>query len=90
MSLAQHVTANEGIDRVPPEGEEDGTEEILWRTLSYDVFPPGDGAAPIVSPEATLPNTAAYKVSATKRAGKKLAITQITTPHDESAWPQYP
>ncbi|KAI2466357.1 putative MFS transporter [Annulohypoxylon bovei var. microspora] len=70
MSLAQHVTANEGIDRVPPEGEEDGTEEILWRTLSYDVFPPGDGAAPIVFPEVILPNTAAYKVSATKRAAQ--------------------
>lgn len=72
MSLAQHVTANEGIDRVPLESEE-GTEEILWRTLIYDVFAPGDGAAPIISPEVTLPSTAAYKVSATKRAGKKLS-----------------
>ncbi|KAI2620028.1 putative MFS transporter [Hypoxylon sp. NC1633] len=68
MSLAQHVTANEGIDRVPPEGEEDGYEEILWRTLSYDVFPPGDSAGPIVSPEIILPTLAAYKVSSTRRA----------------------
>ncbi|KAI1457486.1 putative MFS transporter [Annulohypoxylon moriforme] len=70
MSLAQHVTANEGIDRVPPEDEEGGTEEILWRTLSYDVFAPGEGTAPIVSPEATPPYTAAYKVSAAKRAAQ--------------------
>ncbi|KAI1209560.1 putative MFS transporter [Annulohypoxylon truncatum] len=70
MSLVQHVTANEGIDRVPQEGEEEGTEEILWRTLSYDVFAPGDGGAPVVSQETTLPNTAAYKVSAAKRAAQ--------------------
>ncbi|KAI1377496.1 putative MFS transporter [Hypoxylon crocopeplum] len=70
MSLAQHVTANEGIDRVPPEGEEDGNEEVLWRTLSYDIFPPGDGAAPIISHETTVPNAAAYKVSAAKRAAQ--------------------
>ncbi|KAI1100677.1 putative MFS transporter [Jackrogersella minutella] len=67
MSLAQHVTANEGIDRVPPEGEDDGKEEILWRTISYDVFPPGEGAIPIIFHETILPNTAAYKVSTTKR-----------------------
>ncbi|KAI1645884.1 putative MFS transporter [Daldinia loculata] len=70
MSLAQHVTANEGIDRVPPEHEEHGEEEVLWRTLSYDAFGHGDHAAPIVSQESTLPNTAAYKVSAAKRAAQ--------------------
>ncbi|KAI2636856.1 putative MFS transporter [Hypomontagnella submonticulosa] len=70
MSLAQHVTANEGIDRVPPEGEEDNNEESLWRTLSYDVFPPGDGAGPITSAESSLPNAAAYKVSTAKRAAQ--------------------
>ncbi|KAI1086469.1 putative MFS transporter [Rostrohypoxylon terebratum] len=70
MSLAQHVTANEGIDRVLPEGEEEGTEEILWRALSYDAFPPGDGAAPIISPEANLQSTAAYKIPAAKRAAQ--------------------
>ncbi|KAI0128239.1 putative MFS transporter [Hypoxylon sp. NC0597] len=70
MSLAQHVTANEGIDRVPPEGEDDGTEEILWRTLSYDAFRPGDRSGPVASHETSLPNTAAYKVSAAKRAAQ--------------------
>ncbi|KAI1412234.1 putative MFS transporter [Hypoxylon sp. FL1857] len=69
MSLAQHVTANEGIDRVPPE-EQDGAEDVLWRTLSYDAFRPGDRAAPVVSNKTTLPNTAAYKVSAAKRAAQ--------------------
>ncbi|OTA58332.1 putative MFS transporter [Hypoxylon sp. EC38] len=70
MSLAQHVTANEGIDRVPPEGEDDGTDEVLWRTLSYDAFRPGDRSGPVDSHETTLPNTAAYKVSAAKRAAQ--------------------
>ncbi|KAI1386134.1 putative MFS transporter [Hypoxylon trugodes] len=70
MSLAQHVTANEGIDRVPPEDEEDGTEEILWRTLSYDPVPPTEITAPIVVHETALPNAAAYKVSAAKRAAQ--------------------
>ncbi|OTA99284.1 hypothetical protein M426DRAFT_68132 [Hypoxylon sp. CI-4A] len=70
MSLAQHVTANEGIDRVPPENEDDGTEEILWRTLSYDPVLPGDNAGPLVIHETPLPNAAAYKVSAVKRAAQ--------------------
>ncbi|KAI1775354.1 putative MFS transporter [Hypoxylon cercidicola] len=68
MSLAQHVTANEGIDRVPPDSEEDGAEEILWRTLSYDAFPPGDGAARAYAYEPPVAPVAAYKVSATRRA----------------------
>ncbi|KAI0112006.1 putative MFS transporter [Daldinia grandis] len=70
MSLAQHVTANEGIDRVPPEYEEHGEEEVLWRTLSYDAFGHGDNTAPIVSQEVILPNTAAYKVSTAKRVAQ--------------------
>ncbi|KAI1765466.1 putative MFS transporter [Hypoxylon sp. FL1150] len=76
MSLAQHVTAYEGIDRVPPDFyDEDGDgagagDEILWRTLSYDVFPPEDGAAaPASIFEAPIvPPVAAYKVSTAKRA----------------------
>ncbi|OTB13188.1 hypothetical protein K445DRAFT_25000 [Daldinia sp. EC12] len=70
MSLAQHVTANEGIDRVPPENEDRGEDEVLWRTLSYDAFRPRDNAAPAFSHETTLPNSAAYKVSAAKRAAQ--------------------
>ncbi|KAI8960833.1 putative MFS transporter [Daldinia sp. FL1419] len=70
MSLAQHVTANEGIDRVPPENEEHGEEEVLWRTLSYDAFGHNDNTAPLIPHETTLPNTAAYKVSAAKRAAQ--------------------
>ncbi|KAI1142088.1 putative MFS transporter [Hypoxylon sp. FL0543] len=67
MSLVQHVTANQGIDRVPPDGEEDSAEDVLWRTLSYDAFRAGDRAAP-ADPHET--NTAAYKVSAVKRAAQ--------------------
>ncbi|KAG4222582.1 hypothetical protein PC116_g28944, partial [Phytophthora cactorum] len=70
MSLAQHVTANEGIDRVPPENEDHGEDEVLWRTLSYDAFRPRDNPAPAVSHETALPNSAAYKVSAAKRAAQ--------------------
>ncbi|KAI0828419.1 putative MFS transporter [Hypoxylon sp. FL0890] len=69
MSLVQHVTANEGIDRVPPEGQ-DTTEDAGWRTLSYDAFRHGDRDMHAVSHEPTLPNTAAYNVPAAKRAAQ--------------------
>ncbi|KAL7627354.1 hypothetical protein AAE478_001546 [Parahypoxylon ruwenzoriense] len=74
MSLVQHVTSNEGIDRVP-DTQEDGNGEALWRTLSYDAFrsPTGDSAAAQASPlrvPSPLPNAAAYKVSTAKRAAQ--------------------
>ncbi|KAI0017776.1 putative amino acid transporter [Xylariomycetidae sp. FL0641] len=63
MSLAQHVTATEGVDR-----EYDDAESIskgLWRPLSYDPFAPVEGPAALeVEP---LPHVAAYKVSTLKR-----------------------
>ncbi|GAP93123.1 putative major facilitator superfamily transporter [Rosellinia necatrix] len=65
MSLAQHVTASEGVDR---EVTGDDDESILlWRPLSYN---PLATTEPIESPEQVvepLPHIAAYKVSAGKR-----------------------
>ncbi|KAI0530249.1 MFS transporter [Xylaria digitata] len=68
MSLAQHVTASEGVDR---ECLGDDDESIhgggLWRPLSYNplaTIDPLESPEPIVEP---LPHIAAYKVSAGKR-----------------------
>ncbi|KAI1822431.1 amino acid transporter [Xylaria intraflava] len=65
MSLAQHVTASEGVDR---EVTGDDDESIrLWRPLSYNPLAPTD---PLESPEqiaGPLPHIAAYKVSTAKR-----------------------
>ncbi|KAI5925541.1 amino acid transporter [Camillea tinctor] len=68
MSLAQHVTAIEGIDR---DDQDDGSlSKGLWRTLSYDPVPTTDGA--LTQAEELLPHAAAYKVSTARR------IAQVT------------
>ncbi|TGJ87105.1 hypothetical protein E0Z10_g1705 [Xylaria hypoxylon] len=68
MSLAQHVTASEGVDREFT-GDDDGSilGGGLWRPLSYNPLAttdPLESPEPIVEP---LPHIAAYKVSAGKR-----------------------
>jgi len=70
MSLAQHVTETEGIDREPVEHE----EESAWRRLSYDAFAPVELDLREQEPE---PHIAAYRVSAARRIGKPPApVTQ--------------
>ncbi|KAI1432126.1 amino acid transporter [Xylaria sp. CBS 124048] len=71
MSLAQHVTASEGIDREVTGDDDDDDDSILnkglWRPLSYNPLAPTD---PLESPEqiaGPLPHIATYKISAARR-----------------------
>ncbi|KAK6084859.1 Protein FMP42-like protein 2 [Seiridium cupressi] len=71
MSLAQHVTATEGVDREDPQLFDDEFGEPRWRRLSFDAFAPIDHSAlPEADPAA--PHIAAYKISPARR------IAQIT------------
>jgi hypothetical protein len=68
MSLAQHVSSNEGVDREllePSIGPE--CVHVVRRVLSYDVFPPSQ-----VEDEAD--HIPAYKVSAARRAGERTVV----------------
>ncbi|KFY48813.1 hypothetical protein V495_01017 [Pseudogymnoascus sp. VKM F-4514 (FW-929)] len=72
MSLAQHVTSVEGIDRqpfepLPVEGPE--TSQVVRRVLSYDAFPPSKA-------EDLTHHAAAYNVSTAKRAAQ-VSITVL-------------
>ncbi|OJJ50621.1 hypothetical protein ASPZODRAFT_148097 [Penicilliopsis zonata CBS 506.65] len=58
MSLVQHVSALEGVDR-EPDPDEDASLHPIRRKISYDVFPP----PVIVSEELDKSGTPAYKVS---------------------------
>jgi len=64
MSLAQHVSSIEGVDRQPPstDPELDDSKQVR-RVLSYDAFPPPQG------PE-QIHHLHAYKISTAKRAGE--------------------
>ena len=65
MSLVQHVSALEGVDREPdPEITDDLVP--IRRKISYDVFQPPSQAPPILE---QIPGTPAYKHSLTKRIG---------------------
>ncbi|KAI0799392.1 amino acid transporter [Xylaria sp. FL0064] len=68
MSLAQHVTASEGIDReVSGNDDESMLGGPLWRPLSYNPLAASDA---IESPEQIvepLPHIPAYKVSTARR-----------------------
>jgi hypothetical protein len=65
MSLIQHVSALEGIDREP---ETDIGEDFtpIRRKISYDVLQPPTQPVPVVEPAPGIP---AYKHSAPKRIG---------------------
>ncbi|KAL4954278.1 major facilitator superfamily domain-containing protein [Aspergillus filifer] len=73
MSLAQHVSAIEGVDRVEPPDEEaadstyDGFGGSIRRRISYDIFP-----QPVEVIEDTS-TTAPYKVSTAKRVAQVFA-----------------
>ncbi|KAF7538798.1 hypothetical protein G7054_g2576 [Neopestalotiopsis clavispora] len=69
MSLAQHVTATEGVDRENPFLDDDDCDirsEPRWRRLSFDAFAPIDpvACADVVDP---VPHIAAYKISPARR-----------------------
>lgn len=76
MSLAQHVTATEGVDR--EDGDADSHSKPLWRTLSYDPIPAPDGPLAL-QPAHTAPHTAAYKVSTVARAGEQPAVSEMSS-----------
>lgn len=69
MSLVQHVSSIEGADRHGIEDNEPADfqpSKALRQVLSYDVLPPDI--------EIHVENVAAYKVSATKRAGRIVGL----------------
>lgn len=63
MSLIQHVSSIEGVDRELPPDVDDAPGKTVRRVLSYDAFPRP-------SEDDLQPSVAAYKVSTLKRAGK--------------------
>lgn len=67
MSLVQHVSALEGVDREP---EVELGEEFhpIARKISYDVLQPPSQAAPIAEHKPAF--TPAYKHSVPKRIGR--------------------
>lgn len=72
MSLAQHVTSLEGVDREPIDADDDDElSKSTWRRLSYDAFAPVED---IYQEQEPLPHIAAYKVSNAKRIGSSLSL----------------
>ncbi|KAI1874273.1 uncharacterized protein JN550_002852 [Neoarthrinium moseri] len=71
MSLAQHVTATEGIDREEPLVQVQAVDECAephWRRLSFDAFAPVDLDA--ILELAPTPHIAAYKISPARRVAQ--------------------
>ncbi|KAJ5219677.1 hypothetical protein N7468_008881 [Penicillium chermesinum] len=62
MSLVQHVSALEGVDREPPQ-DDAGEVHSIRRKISYDVIQPSQAAAVAEQP----PGIPAYKQSTAKR-----------------------
>jgi hypothetical protein len=64
MSLAQHVSSIEGVDRNPLGSSSDSDyPALIGQVLNYDAFPP-----PQIEDKAD--HIAPYKVSTTRRAGE--------------------
>ena len=73
MSLVQHVSALEGVDREPePDEREDALP--IRRKISYDVLQ-SPNQAPTITEQ--TPGTPAYKHSPAKRIGMKVDIPSI-------------
>jgi hypothetical protein len=72
MSLAQHVTATEGVDRDELQAADDECGEPTWRRLSYDAFAPAESILSVVPLPLNepAPHIAAYKISPARRVGK--------------------
>lgn len=82
MSLAQHVTATEGLDREDYQDDDDDCSEPTWRRLSYDAFAPIENTA-ILEIDPTPPHIAAYKTSPAKRVGKKKPDPHLPSDNSE-------
>ncbi|KAI0134025.1 major facilitator superfamily domain-containing protein [Xylariales sp. AK1849] len=67
MSLAQHVTAIEGVDREDQQ-DDDSVSYPTWRRLSYDAFAPVDHNA--ILELVPTPHVAAYKTSPARRVAQ--------------------
>jgi hypothetical protein len=78
MSLAQHVSSIEGVDRLPPatDAELEGSKQVR-RVLSYDAFPPPQR-------QEQTHHLHAYKISTTKRAGNNSVPNHH---HNENLFP---
>ena len=72
MSLAQHVTAQEGIDNAPDTASLQLSRQ-LRRTISYDLIAPSDSRGP----SQKLDAVGADQVSRTKRIGKLPTANQL-------------
>jgi hypothetical protein len=70
MSLVQHVSALDGVDREP---EPDAAEDFvpIRRKISYDVLHEPNEAVPVADQR---PSTPAYKHSSAKRIGTNQLI----------------
>lgn len=65
MSLVQHLSATDGVDRVPEPTYPEQTKTVR-RVLSYDAFP----QEPEPVEYKSEPELAPYKVSTAKRIGE--------------------
>ncbi|KAJ1326018.1 MFS transporter LAT3 family solute carrier family 43 member 3 [Microdochium nivale] len=78
MSLAQHVTATEGVDRdnadTDADADADSHSKPLWRTLSYDPLPEVETPL-LLQPAQPAPHTAAYKISTAARIAQVAIAT---------------
>ncbi|KAH8671599.1 FMP42 protein [Xylariales sp. PMI_506] len=79
MSLAQHVTVTEGIDRdtAQDDCEDSLCSQPIWRTLSYDAFAPiadsnhnNQSSSSILPPAESIAHVAAYKISPARRVAQ--------------------
>ena len=72
MSLVQHVSAIDGVDREPePDVAEAEDFVSIRRKISYDVLHPPNEAIPVAD---LRPGTPAYKHSSAKRIGTNQSI----------------
>lgn len=92
MSLAQHLTVLEGVDREEPLDvqsqiavEDEDLEECgskvsgTWRRGSFDAFAPPETTA-LLSLDPTTPHVAAYNISTARRIGKLHKYSNIPSP----------
>jgi hypothetical protein len=72
MSLAQHVTSLEGVDREVVGADDDLSmlNKGLWRPLNFDPLVSNDCLESLEHSAEPFPHIPAYKVSSARRFGK--------------------
>ncbi|KAI8634034.1 amino acid transporter [Xylariaceae sp. FL1651] len=70
MSLAQHVTAIEGVDQIASDDDESLLSKGLWRPLSYDPLVPTERIESLTQIVEPFPHIPAYKVPTTLRVAQ--------------------